>query len=930
MKKTFTTLLVFSLICLANSVQAQRFNIKGMVADTAKKPLESATVLLMSIKDSSLVSFARTKEKGDFEIKNVVQGQYFLKITFVGYKNYSQLLPQLEGLDVMNLGIIKLLAISKELDEVQIKGERTPIAIKGDTIEYNAGSFKTRPNAVVEDLLKKLPGIEVDRDGTIKAMGQKVQKITVDGKTFFGNDPKMATKNLPADAVDKVQLFDRKSDQSQFTGIDDGSSQKSINLSLKEDRKKGFFGKIEGGYGGANSRYKGNTNINRFNKGNQLSFISTANNVNEQGFSIGDYLNFSGALSQMMAGGGGRMALNFGGEDEIPFNTGQRQNGYLTSWGSGLNANQTLSKKSEVNGSYFFNHLDTDMERNTERQSFLSGRNFSTQSLSLANNQNDSHRFNLTLDQKIDSANSFKLTTNLAFIQNGSSSTGQSNSKTDLGLLQNDGSRFNRATGNTNTVGGSLLFRHKFDKKGRTFSSNLVYGSNLEDKNGNLGAVNGFYNTAGQLLRRDTINQRNLQVNNRLNFGATLSYTEPLGKRKYLEINYIFKETDGNVNREVYDLKGDVERINANLSNKFDTKFIINRPGFNFKYTKKSTNLSMGLAYQRSDLSGNIINRNLSIDRTFENILPNIKFNQKINQSNNLSINYDTDIQEPTIYQLAPIIDNADPLNITVGNPELRPEYNHRVSANYMSFNSFNFTNLFLNATLTQTTNKISNALTVDNFLARTYKPINFGNSTNLTISANYGIRLGRIKSNLNLGLSTGLSKGQALVNDQSNQTTQNSLKGDLSWAYNPSDVWSMTVSSDWRLTQTKYSINSNQNQQFFNSIYTAEVNFTPTKKLNFGSELNYFVYQNQNRPTQSFPIWNMSVSTYGLKNDRAEFKFSIVDVLNRNVGINFNADANYTQTERIKSLGRYFLVSMVYSLKGGLKNQGGITIKNR
>lgn len=928
MKKIITTLFIFC--TFLTIAQAQRYNIKGTVADSTKSPLQSATVLLMSLKDSSLVSFARSQEKGNFELKNVLMGKYFLKITFVGYQNYTQLLPTVEGLEVLDLGIIKLLPISKELQEVQIKADRSPISIKGDTIEYNAGSFKTRPNAVVEDLLKKLPGVEVERDGTVKAQGQVVQKITVDGKTFFGNDPKIATKNLPADAVDKVQVFDRKSDQSQFTGIDDGASQKSINLSLKEDRKKGIFGKVEGGFGGENSRYKANTNLNRFDKGNQLSLIGTANNVNENGFSINDYLNFSGALSQMMSGGGGRLNLSFGSEDEIPFNTGQRQNGYLTSWGLGINGNKNLTKKAELNSSYFYNHLDTDMERNIERQNFLAGRNFTSKSIATSNSQNDSHRLSLTLDQKIDSANSIKFTSNIGLIHVNSSSKSESSTLGESNLLQNDSRRNNATNGSTNSLNGSFLFRHKFDKKGRTFSANSIFGLNLDQRNGNLSAVNGFYNANGLLSKRDSINQTNRQTNDRNNFGTTLSYTEPLGKRKYLEINYIFRKNNGDVNREVYDLRGDLRKLNDNLSNKFDTKFTINRPGFNVKFNQKKGNVSLGLAYQRSDLSGNILTKNISIDRTFENFLPNIKYNRKMNGGNNLSINYDTDIQEPSINQLAPIIDNTDPLNIMLGNPELRPEYNHRINANYMSFNQFNFANLFVNLSLVYTENKISNAQSIDNFSARTYKPINFGANTNLNSSINYGRRLGRIKSNINLGTGLGLVMGQSLINDVTNETTQSNIRGNIRFDFNPSDKISLSVDAQWRATNTSYSINTNQNQRFINKTYNLDLTYTPTKKLSFSSAFDYFIYQNQNRPTQSFPIWNASVSTFVTKNDRGEFKFTVTDLLNRNVGINLTADANYSQTERIRSLGRYFLMSFTYAIRGSLKNQGGISIKTR
>jgi hypothetical protein len=279
---------LFFLMMGVSVAVAQKFSVTGTVTDTVRSPLPSSTVMLLNPKDSTLVNFGVADSKGFFEIKGVNQGDYLLKITFVGYASFERKISASGNSPIVNIGFITMQPQNLQLSEVVIRGEKAPVTVKRDTIEFNASSFKTKANANVEDLLKKMPGMEVDTDGTVRAQGQEVQKVMVDGREFFGRDPKLATRNLPADAVDKVQVFDKKSDQAIFTGIDDGIKEKTINLELKEDKRNGAFGNVMAGYG-TNDRFQGKASINRFGKGQQLSFLGMGNNINEQGFSFGDF-----------------------------------------------------------------------------------------------------------------------------------------------------------------------------------------------------------------------------------------------------------------------------------------------------------------------------------------------------------------------------------------------------------------------------------------------------------------------------------------------------------------------------------------------------------------------------------------------------------------------------------------------------------------
>ncbi len=917
--------LFFLLFSLSSS--AQKITIKGILRDTANRPLEGATVMLLDGKDTSLVSFSRSQSTGAFEFKNVTNAAYFVKATYMGlHPMHKTIAPQ--STDLLDLGEIQLAPVPKDLKEVIVKGERDPVTIKQDTIEYNAGSFKVQPNAAVEDLLKRLPGVEVDRDGTVRAQGQQVQRVTVDGKEFFGRDPKMATKNLPADVVDKVQVFDRKSDQAQFTGIDDGQREKTLNLTLKEEKKKGIFGNVTAGVGDA-SRYTLKANFNRFSKTRQLSFLGMANNINQQGFSIDDYMNFTGASQRMMGGGGVRLQFNSEEDAAIPLNFGGRNNGFVTSGGAGLNYNDQLNKKTELQSNYFYNQLDQLIERETNRETFLPMGNFKTNQNTAQKTTNATHRGNLTLDHKIDSLNSLKWTNNFNYSQNSSNTGSSTRSTNGSGILENEGTRQSNAQGDTWRLNSELLWRHKFGKKGRTLSTNFILGLEQSNRDGSLRAVNTFYNPTGQRNRVDTLRQTNTQTNDRQSYGLTASYTEPLGKRKYLEVNYALNFTQNDVDRQVFDVNGEgrAPRFNTQLSNQFRNDFMYQRGGVNFRMNDKKYNFSTGVSVQRSALDGDLILQNAHIERTFVNVLPNLRYQYNFAANRNMNLTYDTDVREPSIQQLSPIVDNSDPLNIVTGNPNLRPEYNHRLNLNFFNFNQLKFSNFFAFANLTYTTNKIANAQEVDANLVRTYRPVNVKDDYTVNANVSKGFRIKAIGTRVNFTTNLVLNRGITPVNDVDNLTRRLESRNRLRLEYRYKEMLDLSAGAAITYNKTSYSLNPNLNQSFVNQNYDVEGNLKVTKTFNLSSTLDYSIYNFAGSDFNAkVPIWNASVSKFFLKGNRGELKFSVVDMLNRNVGINRIAQGNFVQDERIRSLGRYFMVSFTYSLKsfmGGMPSGG-------
>ncbi|MCU0369142.1 MAG: outer membrane beta-barrel protein, partial [Cyclobacteriaceae bacterium] len=821
----------------SSAILAQKFSIKGQVTDTLSSPLPSATIMLLNPKDSSLVNFGVSDVKGFFEIKNVSKGEYLLKITFIGYASFLKRIstPTDAPVPVMEVGRIKMTPASKQLDEVIVKGEKNPVTVKKDTIEFNAGSFKTKTNATVEDLLKVMPGMEVETDGTVRAQGEQVQRVTVDGREFFGRDPKLATRNLPADAIDKVQVFDRKSDNAQFTGIEDGQREKTINLELKEEKRNGAFGNLMAGVG-TEDRFKASGSVNRFAKGKQISILGMGNNINEQGFSIGDFMNFSGGAQAMMGGGGGTRTVTInaggGGSNSGPsLNTGGIQSGIMTNYAGGINYNRDLNKDTKLTSSYFYNYLDRNISTDLNRTNFLpdeSLNNVLTQ-LSKQLSNSSSHRGTLMLDHNIDSANTLRLTANAAYSEadQNTISTGETRNLSDNSLL-NENQRASSNAQNALNVNSSLLWRHRFSKKGRSLTTNLSAGLSSTDSEGDLQTLNKTYNqTPGEQL----IQQINTQTTDNQSLGATFSYTEPLGGRKYLEANYNIQTNNNDVNREVYDVDNSNYTFNSQLSNKYTSNYVYSRPGLNFKMNREKYSITVGASYQMTNLKGDLISRDTSIDRTFENLLPAVRFNYDFSSTKHLRMDYETNMQEPNIQQLQPVVDNSDPLNIYVGNPTLVPAYVHRIILNYTAFNPTKFVNFFAFLNGSYTKNAIVNSQTTDPVtFARITQPVNVSNSKMMSANINGGFPIKKLNSRFNIGPTASLSEAITILNQQENNVNSKTLGGTVRYNYTYKEFVILDLSANLSHQETRYDFNT-PDQQFFNQSYRSELNINFLKK---------------------------------------------------------------------------------------------------
>ena len=911
------------LLCLLSAAAfAQKTNLRGQVLDTARVALPSATVMLLAPADSSLVNFGVSNSKGFFEVKGISRGRYLLKITFVGYSPFFRSV-ETNGEPDLDLGPIAMLPLTQQLAELVVQGEKNPVTVKKDTIEFNADSFKVKTNATVEDLLKKLPGVEVETDGSIKAQGEQVQRVMVDGREFFGRDPKLATRNLPADAVDKVQVYDKKSDQAVFTGIEDGQREKTINLELKEEKRKGAFGTLMAG-AGTEDRFQARASVNKFGKRKQLSFLGMGNNVNEQGFSVDDYMNFSGGSQQLMGGGGGgRFTLNFGGDNQgVPLNFGGHQNGIVTNYAGGVNFNKDINTKTQLSTSYFYSHVDQDLSTDLTRVNYLPAGNYGFSQQTRQLNLNNNHRANLVLDHKLDSSNSLKLTANISYNESEQTLASRSESRLPDGSLQNTSDRATFQQSAATVLNSNLLWRYRFAKKGRFLTTNLTFGLGLTDSDGNQQSANAFF---GNQPEQVDILQTNTQENTNYTYAATITYTEPLGNRKYLEANYTFRSNINDFDRQVYDEQGGNLIFNPQLSNIYTSNFLFNRPGLNFRLNRQKFNLTVGGSYQMTSLTGDLELQNVQIDRTFENFLPSARFNYDFSSFKHLRLDYETSMQEPTIRQLQPVVDNSDPLNLYVGNPELSPSYQHRMTANFTTFDPGKFVNLFAFLTATYNKDAITNSQTVDpQTLQSLTQPVNTDYAMVLTGNVNFGFPIKKLKSRINIGPTANRSRSVNLLNGQENVIRQQTAGGTVRYNFTYKEILTLDLSANLSHQQTLYDFANQQDQVFFNKTYSAEFNLNFLKNYALNSSFNYFIYNSQTTDFEEIiPLLDVSISRFILKNKTGELKLGVVNLLDQSQSVSQTATSNYYQQQVTNNLGRYFMLSFTYALNKQLNPMG-------
>lgn len=908
--------LVFLFLFTARFAFAQTGSVKGTVSDsTEHKSLLHTTISLLSKKDSVLARFTRADKDGKFSLKPVQPGQYLVMTTHPLMGDYMDSLELKPG-EELNLGIINLVPKSKLLAEVIVKSG-SPIRIKGDTVVYTADSFKVKEGANVEDLLRKLPGITVGRNGEIKAMGESVKNVLVDGEEFFGNDPGMVTKNLQANAVQEVQVYDKKSDQAAFTGIDDGETEKTINLKLKANRKRGYFGKIEAG-GGTPDNYNNSAMFNNFMNKRKLSLYGIMSNTGKTQLGWDEAERFGGGERDGMTTGvdelTGGMWMSWTSDDG--FYNGQ--NGIPKNWNTGLHySNKYRGDSLTINGSYRYSKINAPGGSNTYSQIFLPDSSWSSNSSSSIFSSTQKHNFSFTIENKIDTNNTIKFTNKASVSERDGFSRLYDENLTTAKTFINNSNRSNTVSNNGLTYNGVLTWNHKFKKPRRTLSATVIADINNSKSVTNLNSVNRFYK-GGILLDSDTIDQRTNAHTNTDTYTASFVYTEPLDKYWSLGLNMSTTFSHNNNDRAVFtpDLNGSYTVKFDSLSNAFNFNRQLYKPGFVFRLNRKKITAMIGSSVGFNRFVQDNITRNTTQDYSFRNFFPVAGLRLNLKGNIKLNMNYTGNAQAPSLQQLQPVPDNSNPLSIYVGNSDLKQSFGHNITGNVGWNKPLSETGFWIFFSGTLVKNEFAQFNTIDSLGRNIYKTVNLNGNRSLRFGTDYYFPIGKGKKKINasIGPDFDLSRNLDYVNGLQNITSTSSytLRFNLNKYVENKLEFYMGPSLTYNRSQS--SINSNSNTAFWGFNGWMNITYFWKKKTEIGMSANVnYRERNERFPANNdYAKLNANIKRFLYKKELS-LTFSVIDIFNQNRGYT-NSFTSYKFTESyFNTLRRYWLLSLTW-----------------
>lgn len=940
----------------AGFAYSQDIVLKGIVTDKdSKGPLSGATVKLMKGRDSANTRLVVADAKGNFKFANLSAGFYTITISNIGYETIAQNVNmQASNKEALNFPVTKKSYVDKE---VVVTSKAPPVRQKADTTEFSASQFKVNPDATAEDIIKKLPGVTVARDGTVTAMGETVRKVTVDGKDFFGDDATAALRNLPAEVIDKIQVFDKLSDQAQLTGFDDGNSQKTVNIVTKSGIRNGQFGRIYAGYG-TDSRYSGGGNVSFFKDNRRLSLVGNFNNINQQNFASQDLLGVTssgggggfGGRGGNRGGGGGFGGGGFGGADN--FNVGQAS-GISKTNAVGLNFSNVYGKKLTLTGSYFFNNSTNTNSSLVNTETFFNPKNLFSLQKTNSTSDNNNHRINMRLEYKIDSSNSLFIIPSISFQNN--KSTSFSNSQNYYGTNDSTSTSLGKTIADKNgyNIRNSILFRHSFKKRGRTLSFGLNTTWTKNDGETTTDASYRFFNggfTTDSLQNRFSDNSTNGTT-----IGGNIAYTEPIGKKGQLQIDYTPSVQKNKADQQTFKYDGVKYSVfDTSLSNKFDNTITTNNAGINYRLGKsRDEQLSFGVNFQQSKLeSQRVFPTTTSVNQTFSNILPNLMYRKKTGTYSNIRVFYRASVNFPSVSQLQDVVNLTNPLVVSSGNPNLKQSYTHFVSGRYSYTNTKNSKSFFANIFLQTASDYITSAsyiprngdsLIQQNIIlkkgSQLTKPINLDGYKSLRTFFTYSMPLKFIKTTLNLSTGFSYSDLPGLVSNTLTKTNSYAYNGGLVLASNISEFVDFNLSYNVNYNESKTNTSIASTTKYVNQSAGIQVNLLSKKG-------GWFVQNDVSGNTysglsdgfnQNFWLWNAAIGKKILKKSAGEIKLSVFDLLKQNQSLVRTVTGAYIEDSQTQVLRQYFMLTFTYKLKNFGKpaanrnfNNGGFGGGNR
>lgn len=932
MKKIYPVLTLFFSFFLVFSVYGQRptgearpeRKFTGTVMDGATKtPMIGANVLIKTVTDSLLIGTV-TDAQGKFEVVRPRIPSVKIEIKFIGYQTITRIHEMREP---VVLGEFILLEDTKLLGEVVIEGQSPVGEMKGDTTSFNASAFKTQENAQAEDLIRKLPGVTF-QNGQVQAQGEQVQKILVDGREFFGSDPSIALRNLPADAIDRVEVLDQRSDQSRLTGFDDGNYTKTINIILKENSKNGQFGRAYAGYG-TDDRYSAGGSINVFKGDQKISILGLFNNINQQNFSSQD---LAGVTANASAGGaGGRRpgggGNQFGGGRNNNFFVGNTS-GITDTNAMGLNYSDKWGEKVNFSGSYFFNNTANTLQQVTNRETVINESISQIYQENLTNTaDNFNHRVNARIEADLNAKNSIIITPNISFQTNNTFSDRDALTLASGGDSLSSLRSISDAETKSFNIANNLTYRYKFEKKGRTLSTDVFTAWTKLDQFSDLLAASIDYNRD----RLDTTIQETDALSDGFNYRVNLTWTEPLGEKSIGTFGYQVGNNMTSSDQKVYVL-GETPglfELDTVLSNEFDNKFITHRLRSGYAYNNAGWNLNFNLDYQNSRLDNEAFFPTEGVFvRDFNNILPSANVNYRNTESGlSYRFRYRTDTDEPSVRELQNVVNNSNPLNLSVGNPTLGQSFNHNIFANVSKVNLEKSRTLFLFLNYSATSNYIGSntfitakdTLINDEILLRPggqiSQPINLDGNFRTSFFLTYGAPIKGIKTNFNLNTRVNFNRIPGIINGDKNLNDNLALSQGVTFTSNVSKNFDFILSSTGTYNIVNSSLQTTQDDNYYYQESNLRLYFSPNNgKLFIGNNLNHTLYTGLTEGfNQNFWLWNIEGGYRFAKNNKAELKVVIFDLLNQNTSINRTiSDVSVTDVYT-NVLTRYAMLTFTY-----------------
>lgn len=932
MKKLYISL---SLLFFISVTQAQ---VRGVLIDSAsKKPIENGVAGLVVKSNATDTLYAFTDDKGQFRFEVVPASSFSIIIRHSGFRPMARFVPVNKQEKTIDVGSFILVQDAKLLSEVVV--EAPAIVVKEDTIEYRADAFKVKEGAVVEDLLKKLPGVQVDKDGNVTAQGKAVSRVKVNGKDFFGGDVKTATKELPANIVDKIQVIDDYGDQATVSGIKDGDPDKIINIEIKKDKNKGFFGRVTGGYG-TEDRYQASFNGNFFQNNTQISVLANSNNTNtslfnfsgggnrgstsmmRQGMAVMSDMGGMGQMNSMMQSGNGP---SFGGSNS----------GISATNSFGFNYRDQWSKRISVYGSYSYNHRNTSQIQYTSSQNFFETNSF-------INNQDvnnltktNAHRFTFNLEYQLDSFNYLKVSPSINY------SGSDANNNTVFDYFENagnsktsDGSNRNLNNSQAPNLAANILFNHKFRKRGRNFSASINLGTS--ENNSEQDVTNLSYQYVPPLIGPRNNFQFIDQENDNYNYGVRFTYSEPLNKFRSLDFSYSHNRSYSRNNRQTFNVDSatQAKTLNSFLSNDYENDFYNNRIGVSMRTTKKKYNYTIGLSVQPVNLQGNSVTKD-SAYKTIRraNVFPIARLVYNFNRTKSFNFSYNGNATQPSFSQLQPVQDVSNQQSVTSGNPSLKPSMNHNLNFSYNNFNFISGKVLFTNFTFSTIRNQIVNN-TINRGAGRQLSiPENVNGYYNLLGFYVYSRPYKNRKYVLSLRGTVNYNHNINLIDSIRNIGSNWVVGQGFTFEYNYKEILEFGAGVNYNLNDVKYKnktgkpLTTLQNSSSNAWTFSSNINFNITKTLVLKYDFDYTINSGlASNVSRNQAIMNASLEKQLFKRRNGIIRIEAFDLFKQNSNINRNVSANSIVDSRTNRLTRYFILTFTYRLQ----RFAGQTIQNR